>query len=100
MFRNELSHVATYSVCYTRLTSSHKPLVELICLNAKVDEYLLVQRVLLSGTSSLATMTNELPIGVLWLLCVVGTRFARRTAQLSCPPLSLPSELSESKPAT
>jgi hypothetical protein len=32
------------------------------------------------------------------LLCVAGIRFARSTAQLSCPPLSLPTQILESKP--
>jgi hypothetical protein len=33
------------------------------------------------------------------LLCVAGVRFARSTAQLSCPPLPLPTQLLKSKPA-
>jgi hypothetical protein len=33
------------------------------------------------------------------LFCVEGTRFARSTAQLSCPPPSLQTQLLESKPA-
>jgi hypothetical protein len=47
--------------------------------------------VLHCGSSSFARLTRELPLGVLWLLCVAGTSFARSTAQLSCTHLSLSS---------
>jgi hypothetical protein len=86
--------------CYTRSTPSYKLLSEYnLLLTQRLTSYPLVLGVLYCGSSSFARVTNELPLGVLWLLCVAGTSFARSTAQLSCPPLSLPTQLSESKAA-
>jgi hypothetical protein len=87
-------------LCYTWSTPSYKLLSEYnLLLTQGLTSYPLVPGVLYCGSSSFARLTNELPLGVLWLLCVAGTSFARSTAQLSCPPLSLPSQLSESKAA-
>jgi hypothetical protein len=71
---------ATRHLCYTQSTPSYKLLSEY--------NLLLTQRL------------ASYPLGVLWLLCVAGTSFAPSTAQLSCPPLSLPTQLSESKAAS
>jgi hypothetical protein len=86
--------------CYTRSTASYKLRIEYnLLLTQRLTSYPLVLGVLYCGSSSFARVTNELPLGVLWLLCVAGTSFARSTAQLSCLPLSLPTQLSESKAA-
>jgi hypothetical protein len=86
--------------CYTRSIPSHKLLSESnLLLTQRLTSYPLVLVGLYCGSSSFARVTNELPLGVLWLLCIAGTSFARSTAQLSCPPLSLPTQLLESKPA-
>jgi hypothetical protein len=88
------------ALCYTRSTLSYKLLSkDNLLLMQRLLSYQLILVGLYSGSSSLARLTNELPLGVLWLLCVAGTSFARSTAQLSCPPLSFPTQLSESKPA-
>jgi hypothetical protein len=87
-------------LCYTRSTPSYKLLIEYnLLLTQRLTSYPLVLGVLHCGSSSFARVTNELPLGVLWLLCVAGTSFARSPAQLSCPPLSLATQLSESKAA-
>jgi hypothetical protein len=86
--------------CYTRSTPSYKLISEYnLLLTQRLTSCPLVLGVLYCGSSSFARVTNELPLGVLWLLCVAGTSFARSTAQLSCSPLSLPTQLSESKAA-
>jgi hypothetical protein len=86
-------------LCYTRSTASYKLLSEYnLVLTQRLKSYPLVLVALYCGSSRFAMVTNELPLGVLWLLCVAGTSLARSTAQLSCPLLSLPTHLSESKP--
>jgi hypothetical protein len=88
------------SICYTRSNPSYKLLSEYnLLLTQRLTSYPLVLGVLYCGSSSFASVTNELSLGVLWLLCVSGNSFARSTAQLSCPPLSLSTQLSESKAA-
>jgi hypothetical protein len=62
--------------------------------NAKADE---LRGVLNCNSSSIARVTKELPLRVLWFLWVASTGIARSTDQLSCPPLD-PTQLSESKP--
>jgi hypothetical protein len=76
--------------CYTRSTPSYKLLSKYnLLLTQRLTSYPLVLGVLYCGSSSFARVTNEPPLGVLWLLCVAGPSFARSTAQLSCPPPSL-----------
>jgi hypothetical protein len=90
----------SYWECYTRPTPSCKLILEYnILLRQKLASHPLVLAVLHRGRSSFARVTNELPLEVLWLPCVAGTSFVRSTAQLGCPPLSLPTQLSESKAA-
>jgi hypothetical protein len=86
--------------CCARSTPNYKLLSGYnLLLMQMLTSYPLVLVGLYCGSSSFARVTNELPIGVQWLLCVAGTSFARSTAQLSCPPLSPPTQLSETKPA-
>jgi hypothetical protein len=60
--------------CYTRATPSYKLLSEYnLLLTQRLTIYPLVLVGLYCGSSSFAGVTNELPLIVLWLLCVAGT---------------------------
>jgi hypothetical protein len=73
-----------FSHCYTRSSPSYKLLLEYnLLLTQRLASHPLALVVLHCGSSSIARVANELPLGVLWLLCVAGTSFARSTAQLS-----------------
>jgi hypothetical protein len=60
--------------CYTRSTPSYKLLSEYtLLLTQRLTSYPPVLVGLYYGSSSFARVTNELPLVVLWLLCVAGT---------------------------